>query len=285
MAETNVAGPVAGDADDEGASQRLAAASRSDDSAPERAAAPADATPAPYADAPPSDGASPAAPTLDDTEPPHVTPTRPTRGQRKLPRRKRLAKTLVWAVALAPLVIALLAALGAFITEGVAAIDLAILFRRSAFLQMGDPMNALSVASRVGFLAIGYLGLFCALMALLAGALGRGRGRLFIIPGALLTASALVLFAASIALCWPLVAPLAALPLPYRIGLLVIGAYVLLDTVALAAALADTRQTRRRTPGKRRAGRENRTRANTLASSTTRSDAPPTPPPTLASGV
>ena len=153
---------------------------------------------------------------------------------------------LISAALLAPLALALLAALAALLADGLAALAIARLVAQGALIQAGDAMNLLSVASRVGFLAVGYLGLLCALMTLLAGLLGRGQGRLFIIPGALLTASALVLVGASVALCWPLLAPLlAGLALPRAVSLAV-ALYLILDTVSLASLLADTRETRRR---------------------------------------
>ncbi len=160
-----------------------------------------------------------------------------------------LLSALFCAVLLAPLALALLAALAALLADGLAALAIARLVAQGALIQAGDAMNLLSVASRVGFLAIGYLGLLCALMTLLAGLLGRGQGRLFIIPGALLTASALVLVGASVALCWPLLAPLLAilaLLAPPRAILLAVALYLILDTVTLASLLADTRETRRR---------------------------------------
>jgi len=290
-----MAAHIAGDADDEGASQRLADAAQEQPAVSQPNAALVDATPAPYLDAPaPDSGAAPAPisepPTSESlqeaiSQQTQAVPAPLARRQRMLRGLVSLAATLICVVALAPPVVALLAALAAFITEVVAVVNVVILFRQGAFLQMADAMNALSVASRVGFLAVGYLGLFCALMALLSGMLGRGRGRLFMIPGALLTASALVLFATSLALCWPLVAPLAALALPYRIGLAIIGAYVLLDTVTLATVLADTRQTRRRAPARRRASRDPRARNPRSTAAAARGDAPPTPPPTLASSV
>jgi hypothetical protein len=157
-----------------------------------------------------------------------------------------LLSALISAVLLAPLALALLAALAALLADGLAALAIARLVAQGALIQAGDAMNLLSVASRVGFLAVGYLGLLCALMTLLAGLLGRGQGRLFIIPGALLTASALVLVGASAALCWPLLTPLLAGLAPPHAVSLAVALYLILDTVTLASLLADTRETRRR---------------------------------------
>jgi hypothetical protein len=186
---------------------------------------------------------------------------------------------LACALLFAPVAIALLAALASLVTDGVATLVIIRLVKQGIFLQTGDAMTALSIASRVGFLAIGYLGLVCALMTLMSGLLGRGRGRLFIIPGALLTASALVLFASGIALCWPLVAPLISLT-SLRIAVVTLAVYTALDTATLAALMADTRQTRRRALHVRAtasgsAGRD---------AKDARHEAPPAPP-TLASGV
>ena len=152
-----------------------------------------------------------------------------------------VALTLVVALALlAPIIVALLAAVWSLGTDIVAALNVAQLARQGRLLESEPAMSALSVASRIGFVAVGYLGYFFALMSLLAGLLGRGRGRLYIIPGALLTSSALVLLFTSVALAWPLIAPLGVAHGP----LLALALYALLDAVALATALADTRYTR-----------------------------------------
>ncbi|MGH2501448.1 MAG: hypothetical protein ACRDID_02920 [Ktedonobacterales bacterium] len=143
---------------------------------------------------------------------------------------------------LAPFIVALVTAFGALLTAALSVADILWLLAHSELMQADIPLRALGVASRLGLMAIGYLGLICALMTLLAGLLGRGRGRLFIIPGALLTASALALFATSVALAWPLLAPLNL----SRAALLAVALYLTLATVALATLLADTRQTRRR---------------------------------------
>lgn len=182
------------------------------------------------------------------------------------------ATTLIGVALLAPLVIALVAALWALVTETIATLTIVRLVHQGSFLQTADAMGALSVASRVGFAAIGYLGLCCSLMALLAGLLGRGKGRLFVIPGALLTASALALFASSIALCWPLLAPLHA----PRALLLGVALYLILDTVTLATLLVDARQTRRRWSTRRHAGRAPR------RGQAPGQPQPPALPPTLA---
>lgn len=159
---------------------------------------------------------------------------------------------LVCAVLLAPLALALVAALAALAADGLAALTIGRLVAQGAIVQAGNAMNLLSVASRVGFLAVGYLGLFCALMTLLAGLLGRGQGRLFIIPGVLLTASGLVLVGAGVALCWPLLAGLLTLLAAPSAAALAVALYLALDTVALATLLADTRETRRRWLRRRR---------------------------------
>lgn len=162
-----------------------------------------------------------------------------------------LAAALIGIILLAPLVTAAVAAIWALVTDAFSVATIVRLIMQGNLLQTGAAMNALSIASRIGFVAIGYLGLFYALVALLAGLLGRGKGRLFIIPGALLSASALLLFAVSIALSWPLIA-LLHLPHPLLLG----GAiYLALDTIALATLLADTRETRRAWLAQRRASR------------------------------
>lgn len=179
------------------------------------------------------------------------------------------AVLLVSAVLLAPIALAVIAAIWALVTDTLATVTIVQLIQRGSLLETGDAMSALSIASRIGFLAVGYLGFFFALMSLLAGLLGRGRGRLFIIPGALLTASGLVLLATSVALCWPLLAPLHATPG----ALIAIGAYFALDAIAVATLLADTHETRRRW----RAARRRR-----APTATKKGKSPSGMPPTLA---
>lgn len=173
----------------------------------------------------------------------------------------------ICAALLAPAIVALLTALAALLVDALALVEIGRLLAQGAFLRLDTPLYAMSVISRLGLVAIGYLGLVCALITLLAGLLGRGRGRLFIVPGALLTASGLALFATSVALCWPLLAPFAR-SAPSG-ALLALALYLTIDTVALATLLADTRQTRRRW---RRA----------RASARRRDPTPTPPPPTLA---
>lgn len=153
-----------------------------------------------------------------------------------------LVAGMVCAALLAPVVLALVTAVVAIVADALALADILWLMVHGELMQADIPLRALGIASRLGLLAIGYLGLCCALMTLLAGLLGRGRGRLFIIPGGLLTASALALFATSVALAWPLLAPLEL----SRATLLAIALYLTFATVALTTLLADTRQTRRR---------------------------------------
>ncbi len=203
----------------------------------------------------------------------HTPRRRPTIWQHTLRGLVIGVSALISVVLLAPLVTALVAALWALVTEMIATLTIVRLVHQGSFLQTVDAMGALSVASRVGFAAIGYLGLYCSLLALQAGLLGRGRGRLFVIPGALLTASALVLFAVSIALCWPLLAPLQA-PRALLIG---VALYLIVDTVALAALLVDARETRRRWSVRRRS----RSHAPRPAQAPEQ-PRPPALPPTLA---
>ena len=173
---------------------------------------------------------------------PDAAPTRLTASQQM---RRALVVSLtgiVCATLLTPFLVALVTAFVAILAGALALANIVWLLVHGELLQADIPLRALGIASRLGLMAIGYLGLLCALMTLLAGLLGRGRGRLFIIPGALLTASALALFATSVALAWPLLEPL---DLP-RAVLLVIALYLTLATVALATLLVDTRQTRAR---------------------------------------
>lgn len=198
---------------------------------------------------------------------PQPTPTRLTATQQIQRAGVVLLAGVICATLLAPAILALLTALAALLLDALALVDIGLLLAQGALTRLDMPLQAMSVVSRLGLVAIGYLGLVCALITLLAGLLGRGRGRLFIVPGALLTASGLALFATSVALCWPLLAPFAhATPLG---ALLALALYLAIDTVALATLLADTRQTRR---SWRRA----------RASAHQRAPTPTTPPPTLA---
>lgn len=175
---------------------------------------------------------------------------------------------IVCGALLAPAVLALLMALAALLLDAQALVDIGRLLAQGALMRLDTPLHTMGIVSRLGLVAIGYLGLVCALITLLAGLLGRGRGRLYIVPGALLTASGLALFTASVALCWPLLAPFARVAPPG--APLALALYLTLDTVALATLLADTRQTRR--PWRRAHAPARRRRDPT----------PTTPPPTLA---
>ena len=199
---------------------------------------------------------------------PQPAPTRLTTTQQIQRAGVVLLAGVICAALLAPAILALLAALAALLFDALALVDIGRLLAQGALLRLDTPLQAMSVVSRLGLVAIGYLGLVCALITLLAGLLGRGRGRLFIVPGALLTASGLALFATSVALCWPLLAPFASATPPG--ALLAFALYLAIDTVALATLLADTRQTRR--PWRRARASARRRRAPT----------PTTPPPTLA---
>jgi hypothetical protein len=196
-------------------------------------------------------------------------PTRVTAPQQMQRALIVLLAGVVCVALLAPFIVALVTAFGALLTAALSVADILWLLAHSELIQADIPLRALGVASRLGLMAIGYLGLICALMTLLAGLLGRGRGRLFIIPGALLTASALALFATSVALAWPLLAPLDL----SRVALLGVALYLTLATIALATLLADTRQTRHRW-----------LRARTLVAAPRprREPEPSAPPPTLA---
>lgn len=202
---------------------------------------------------------------------PRPTPTRLTATQQIQRAGVALLAGAICAALLAPVVVALLTALAALLLDALALVDIGRLLARGALMQLDTPLQAMSVVSRLGLVAIGYLGLVCALITLLAGLLGRGRGRLYIVPGALLTASALALLVASAALCWSLLAPFARVAPPG--ALLALALYLTLDTVALATLLADTRQTRRQWRRARASGRRRR------------GPTPTTPPPALTAGA
>lgn len=149
---------------------------------------------------------------------------------------------IVGIVLLAPVVVAIIVVVGAAVTDVLAGLNVARLLFQGHLLQAGQAISVIISASRLGFLALGYLGLFTALIALADGLLGRGRGRLFIIPGAILTGCALFLFAVSVYLATPL---LVALHLSHR-TLAALALVFVVNAVAIATFLADARDTRRR---------------------------------------
>ncbi len=183
---------------------------------------------------------TPDAPSPTATDPVSVTTT-PT-----LKWSTRIALAFVLPIAgvilLAPVVIAAVVVIAAAVTDGLAALTAARLLVQGHLLQAAQAMNVILSASRLGFLSLGYLGLFTALIALADGLLGRGRGRLFIIPGIILTGSALILFATSVVVATPL---LASLHLSHR-TLAALALVFAVNAVAIATFLADTRDTRRR---------------------------------------
>ncbi len=181
----------------------------------------------------------------DAPEPPTASPVRATSTTTlKWSARVALAFALPIAgvILLAPVVAAIVVVIVAAVTDVLAALNVARLLLQGHLLQAGQAMNVILSASRLGFLALGYLGLFTALIALADGLLGRGRGRLFIIPGIILTGSALILFATSVVLATPL---LTSLHLSHR-TLAALALVFAVNAVAIATFLADTRDTRRR---------------------------------------
>ncbi len=101
-------------------------------------------------------------------------------------------------------------------------------------------LNSLDIAARAGFLAIGYLALIFALIALMAGLFGRGWGRLFILPGAAFSATALALLGIGAVFAPPLVH---LLPVPAA-WLIPLAMYALVDAVLVSSVLVDVRPTR-----------------------------------------
>ena len=101
-------------------------------------------------------------------------------------------------------------------------------------------LHALDVATRAGFLAVGYFALIFALMTLMAGLFGRSWGRLFILPGAIFTALALALIGIGIVLAAPLTPDL---PIPAA-WLIPLAMYALVDAVLVSGVFVDARLTR-----------------------------------------
>ena len=101
-------------------------------------------------------------------------------------------------------------------------------------------LRSLDIAARAGFLAIGYLALIFALIALMAGLLGRGWGRLFILPGVVFSATALALIGVGVAFAAPLVN---LLPIPAA-WLIPLAMYALVDAILVSSVLVDVRPTR-----------------------------------------
>lgn len=101
-------------------------------------------------------------------------------------------------------------------------------------------LDSLDTAARVGFLATGYLALIFALITLMAGLFGRGWGRLFVLPGATFTLTALALMVIGALFAAPLANDL-PIPAAWLIPLVV---YALIDAVLVSGVLIDARLTR-----------------------------------------
>jgi hypothetical protein len=111
-------------------------------------------------------------------------------------------------------------------------------------------LASLDTAARAGCLAISYLALIFALMALMAGLFGRGWGRLFILPGATFTITALALICLAVIFAAPLANHL---PIP-TVWLIPLAIYALVDAILVSGVMIDTRLTRSPSAtGKRRA--------------------------------
>jgi hypothetical protein len=212
--------------------------------------------------APGSTSALPTGPALEPGAEPAPTtaslPAAASRGRRRTaPRQVAAAAPLVsiaifLTLAAAPMVAAT-AALWAVGSALIALARIALAAQTGQALNnsdIPDSLRTLETAARIGFLAIGYLALIFALMTLMAGLFGRGWGRLFILPGALFSATALGL----LCLGAVLVASLAShLPIPPA-WLIPLALYALVDAVLVSGALVDVRLTRTPTAsGRRRA--------------------------------
>ncbi len=160
-------------------------------------------------------------------------------------------------LAIAP-VAALLAALWA---SGSALVSLA---RLVMLIQAGQALSspatpallgALDTAARAGFLAIDYLALIFALITLMAGLFGRGWGRLFVLPGAVFSVTALALMVIGALVAAPLANEL-SMPAAWLVPLML---YALIDAALVSAVFVDLRQTRSPSAtGRHRAARQRR---------------------------
>ncbi|HEX9036260.1 MAG TPA: hypothetical protein VF808_04655 [Ktedonobacterales bacterium] len=130
-----------------------------------------------------------------------------------------------------------------------AIVSLAAVWRLVGLIRSGNALvspltphylRTLDAAGRAGFVASGYLALVFALMTLMAGLFGRWWGRLFIVPGAVFTVTALILLGIGVWLEAPVMGAL-GLPANWVIAL---GAYALADAAFVSAALVDARFTR-----------------------------------------
>jgi hypothetical protein len=101
-------------------------------------------------------------------------------------------------------------------------------------------LSSLETVERVGFLALSYLALIFALITLMGGLLGRRWGRLYILPGAIFTATAMALFTVGLLFA----APLAAKTPVSEDWLIALAIYALMDAPVVSGALVDTRLTR-----------------------------------------
>lgn len=155
-----------------------------------------------------------------------------------------LTVVIVVALALAPLL-----AVGAAIWAGVTGLtnlwNLYALAKKSQVLVVFDPhavtlLNTLETAERVGFLALGYLALLFALMTLMGGLLGRRWGRLYILPGAIFTLTAMAIISVGLLFAQPLFTS-ATFSGNWFIGVVI---YALIDAPLVSAALVDTRLSR-----------------------------------------
>ena len=160
------------------------------------------------------------------------------------------------ALALAPLaaVVGLLVALGAALLALWRLVPLVggaqILTNPQALAYLRD----LDTAGRAGFVAAGYLALIFALMTLMAGLFGRRWGRLFILPGAVFTATSLALLGLALVYAAPLLAPVLAALGAQVWWLAVAAAYGMVDAVLVSGVMVDARLTRSPTAtGQRRA--------------------------------
>lgn len=166
------------------------------------------------------------------------------------------APLIAVAIFLAMVIAPMAAAIAALWAAGTALISLArivLLARAGQTLTSADIpalLRGLETAARVGFLAIGYLALIFALMTLMGGLFGRGWGRLFILPGAIFSATALALLCLGVVLAAPLANHL---PMP-QAWLIPPAVYALVDAILVSGMLVDVRLTRTPTAsGRRRA--------------------------------
>lgn len=148
-----------------------------------------------------------------------LAPTPAQRPARSVSPLKRLAHALLGVLIGAPVALALAIVVWAGATGAIAITHIVRLVLSGDIAPAGQADLQLNVSSRLGFLALGDIALTFSLLTLFVGLSTRRRGRLFAIPGFLLTATSLTMLLAGVYLAWPALA-LLGVPVWARITLL-----------------------------------------------------------------